>query len=148
MKIISKNNDIGVNIFGIDEVMETDPDGDRLIPAKYVQLLTEPTEGYEKVINLFWHDNNFSVVKCLSRLLSGQVSGRKEAKHFCPYCLNHFGKSELLVRHIRDCRERGRQRTIFPKAEGKTKEDGTIQAVKPTTTFKNHKDTTDAPFSI
>ena len=84
-KIFSKNNDIGVNVFGIEEVMEMDPDGDRLITAKYLQLLTEPTEEYEKVINLFWHDNHFSVVKCLSRLLFGQVSGRKEAKHFCPY---------------------------------------------------------------
>ena len=62
-KIFSKNNDIGVNVFGIEEVMEPDPDGDRLITAKYVQLLTEPTEEYEKVINLFWHDNHFSVVK-------------------------------------------------------------------------------------
>ena len=122
--------------------METDC----LITAKYVQLLTEPTEEYEKVINLFWHDNLFSVVKCLSRLPSGQVSGRKEAKHFCPYCLN--GTSELMVRHIGDCRERGRQRTIFPKAEGETKEDGTIQVGKRTTMFKNHKHTTDVPFSI
>ena len=126
VKIFSKNNNIGVNVFDIEEVMETDPDGDRLIPAKYVQLLTEPTEEYEKVINLFWHDNHFSVVKCLSRLLSHQVSGRKEAKHFCPYCLNHFGTRQLMVRHIRDCRERGRQRTISPKAEGETREDGTI----------------------
>jgi hypothetical protein len=53
-----------------------------------------------------------------------------------------------MVRHIRDCRERGRQRTIFPKAEGSTKEDGTIQVGKPTTMFKNHKHTTDVPFSI
>ena len=51
VKIFSKNNNIGVNVFGIEEVMETDPNGDRLITAKYVQLLTEPTEKYEKVIN-------------------------------------------------------------------------------------------------
>ena len=68
VKIFSKNNDIGVNVFGIEEVMETDPDGDRLVSTKYVQLLTEPTEKYEKVINLFSHDNHFCVVKCLSRL--------------------------------------------------------------------------------
>ncbi|CAB4022882.1 Schlafen family member 5, partial [Paramuricea clavata] len=53
-----------------------------------------------------------------------------------------------MVKHIRDCRERGRQRTIFPKDDGETKEDGTIQAGKPTTMFKNHKHTTDVPFSI
>ncbi|CAB4022881.1 Hypothetical predicted protein [Paramuricea clavata] len=29
VKIFSKNNDIGVNVFGIEEVMETDPEGDR-----------------------------------------------------------------------------------------------------------------------
>jgi hypothetical protein len=68
VKIFSKNNDIGVNVFGIEEVMETDPDGDRLVSTKYGQLLTEPTEKYEKVINLFSHDNHFCVVKCLSRL--------------------------------------------------------------------------------
>jgi RNase H-fold protein (predicted Holliday junction resolvase) len=148
VKTFSKNNNIGVNVFGIEEVMETDPDGDRLLSTKYVQLLTEPTEEYEKVINLFWHDNHFSVVKCLSRLLSSQVSGSKRMEHFCPYCLDHFGTRQLMVKHIRDCLERGRQRTIFPKAEGETKEDGTIQAGKPTTMFKNHKHTTDVPFSI
>ena len=124
VKTFSKNNNIGVNVFGTEEVLETDPDGDRLLSTKYVQLLTEPTEEYEKVINLFWHDNHFSVVKCLSRLLSSQVSGSKRTEHFCPYCLNHFGTRQLMVKHIRDCRERGHQRTIFPKAEGETKEDG------------------------
>jgi hypothetical protein len=46
VKIFSKNNNIGVNVFGLEEVMETDPDGDRLSAAKYVQLLTEPTEEF------------------------------------------------------------------------------------------------------
>ncbi|CAB4024905.1 Hypothetical predicted protein [Paramuricea clavata] len=138
VKTFSKNNNIGVNVFVIEEVMETDPDGDRLIAAKYVQLLTKPTEEYEKVINLFWHDNYFSVVKCLSRLLSGLVSGGKEAKHFCPYCLNHFGTKQLMVNHIKDCRVRGRQRTIFPSAKGEI----------PTIKFKSHKHPTDVPFSI
>ena len=148
VKIFSKNNNIGVNVFGIEEDMETDPNGDRLIAAKYVQLLTEPTEDYEKVINLFWHDDHFSVVKCLSRLLSGQMSGRKEAKHFCPYCLNYFGTKQLMINHIKDCRERGRQRTIFPVAVGDIKENGKKQEDKPTVIFKNHKHTTDVPFSI
>ena len=148
VKIFSKNNDIGVNVFGIEEVMETDPDGNRLVPAKYVQLLTEPTEECEKAINLFWHDNHFSVVKCLSRLLSSKVSGSKRTEHFCPYCLNHFGTRQLMVNHIKDCRERGRQRTIFPKPKGEVKEDGKVQKDRPTTKFKNHKHTTDVPFSI
>jgi hypothetical protein len=65
VKIFSENNNIGINVFGIEEIMETDPDRDRLITAKYVQLLTEPTERYGKVINLFWHDDHFSTVKCL-----------------------------------------------------------------------------------
>ena len=128
--------------------METDPDGDRLIAAKYVQLLTEPTEEYEKVINLFWHDDHFSTVKCLSRLLSSQVSGNGKSEHFCPYCLNHFGTEQLMNSHTKDCCERGRQRTIFPVAVGDTKENGKKQEEKPIITFKNHKHTTDVPFSI
>jgi hypothetical protein len=52
VKIFSKNNNIGVNVFGIEEVMETDPDGNRLIAAKCVQLLTEPTEEYGKTRKL------------------------------------------------------------------------------------------------
>jgi hypothetical protein len=148
VKIFSKNNNIGVNVFGIEEIMETDPDGNHLIAAKYVQLLTEPTEEYEKIINLFWHDDHFSVVKCLSRLLSGQVSGKKEAKHFCPYCLNYFGTEQLMNNHIKNCRERGQQRTIFPVAVGDIKKDGKKQEEKPIIKFKNHKHTTDVPFSI
>jgi hypothetical protein len=148
VKIFSKNNNIGVNVFGIEEIMETDPDGNHLITTKYVQLLTEPSEEYEKVINLFWHDDHFSVVKCLSRLLSSQVSGNGRSEHFCPYCLNNFGTEQLMNNHIKDCRERGQQRTIFPVAVGDTKENGKKQENKPIITFKNHKHTTDVPFSI
>ncbi|CAB4026565.1 uncharacterized transposon-derived [Paramuricea clavata] len=148
VKIFSENNNIGVNVFGIEEIMETDPDGDRLIAAKYVQLLTELTEEYEKVINLFWHDDHFSTIKCLSRLLSSQVSGNGKSEHFCPYCLNHFGTEQLMNSHTKDCCERGRQRTIFPVAVGDTKANGKKQEEKPIITFKNHKHTTDVPFSI
>ena len=82
-----KNNEINVNIFSYDD------------DTKKVYTLRLNNTSYETVINLFFYDEHYGVVKNLSRLVSSQKNKNKRQKFICVRCLNHFGSGKVLGNH-------------------------------------------------
>ncbi|KYN17056.1 hypothetical protein ALC57_10677, partial [Trachymyrmex cornetzi] len=48
---------------------------------------------------------HFAWIKDLSRLVSMQLTGKKNKKYFCDRCLHYFGSSEKLQTHEVDCQK-------------------------------------------
>ncbi len=61
-------------------------------------------EENSEFINLFLNDDNhFCVIKNLSRLVSSQLSDKKNKKHFCLSCMNGFSTDKILKTHQEVC---------------------------------------------
>ena len=91
--------------------------------------------GSTNSINLFLWKNHYSVIKDISRLVSSQINKKKNKKHICNRCLNAFGSSELLERHLEVCSDNNYQRHEYPEPNT-------------TTEFKNYERTQTVPFVI
>jgi hypothetical protein len=120
IKKFEENNNIGVNIFSADESLKVYP----------LRLAGKPNP-----INLFLWKNHYSVIKDMSRLISAQISGKKNKKYICSRCLNAFGSDELLEKHLELCSNNDYQRHGYPKPGSTTK-------------FRNYVKTQTVPFAI
>ena len=147
--IFAKNNGIGVNVYGIEKFMETDDPENPPLPTEYVHSLTGPigTE-YDKGVDLFFHDNHYSVISNLSRLLSGQISKHNGKVEICPYCQNHFGDERIWGNHLEKCRNLDHQRTIYPNVKEEKTPEGIKYLVKPTMKFEKWGHMERVPFII
>jgi hypothetical protein len=95
--IFAKSNGKGVNVYGIEKFTETDDTANPPLPTEYVHSFTGPIGiEYDRGVNLFFHDNHYSVISNLSRLLSGQISKHDGKVEICPYCQNHFGNERIF----------------------------------------------------
>ena len=101
------NNNVSVLVFGHNDK--------KIIPL-YV-----PVERREKVIRLFFHKNedgtksHYDVVKSTSRLVSSQVSKNEKKKYVCDFCLNPFGKEDLLDKHVEYCSKHDAVNVVMPE---------------------------------
>ncbi|CAB3996294.1 Hypothetical predicted protein, partial [Paramuricea clavata] len=120
IKKFERNNNVGVNVFGLDG-------SHKVCPLR----ISSNTDS----INLFLWKNHYSVIKDMSRLVGSQINEKKNKKHICNRCLNAFGSSELLERHLKLCSNNNYQRHEYP-------EPGT------TTEFKNYERIQTVPFVI
>ncbi len=140
--IWEKNNEnkININVYGFDE------DSKKVYVIKMSDNFTSTVledESHEhdpttqtKFINLFLHDDNhFCVVKNLSRLVSSQISKKKNKKHFCLSCMNGFGTNKILETHQEVCLKHKTQTEIYPKPGETTK-------------FKNYERLCNVPFVV
>ena len=75
----------------------------------------------EKVIRLFFYKNedgtksHYNTVKDMSRLVSSQYSKKRARRYICDYCLNPFGRQDLLDKHLEYCSKHDAVNTIMPK---------------------------------
>ncbi len=93
-------------------------------------------EDQNNFISLFLHDDkHYCVVKSLGRLVSSQLSKKKNKKHFCLNCMNGFGTEKILVAHQEFCLKRKPQTEVFPNP-GETLK------------FKNYERLHDVPFAV
>ena len=116
-------NEIAVNVYGYE---------------KNVYPLRVSKTEYSNHVNLLISQDekkHYCLIKSISRLLSSQVSTKKEEKFFCPRCLNSFGRQELLDNHLELCRDSEAVRIKMPK-------EGTFVH------FKNQHKKMDMPFVI
>ena len=98
------NNDVSILVFGYN---------DECIISLYV-----PIERREKVICLFLKDENTShycVIKDMSRLVASQVSKKEKKKFICDFCLNVFGRQDLLDKHVEYCSKHDAVNVTMPK---------------------------------
>ncbi len=72
-----------------------------------------------ETVNLFLHDDNhYCSFTDLSRLVSSQLSKKKNKKYICLCCINAFGSKEKLAEHSELCVNHELQRHVYPM-EGK-----------------------------
>ena len=102
-----KNNKMSVIVLGYDTEDE-------------VSILRTPKEKNEKTVTLLLikdKDGNkhYCLVKCLSRLLSHQVSKGKRKRYFCHYCLNGLNTETFLTNHKEYCLTHDCVKTEYPE---------------------------------
>ncbi|XP_022809570.1 uncharacterized protein LOC111346556 [Stylophora pistillata] len=118
------NPEIGVNVYmyenGLNPLRVTSQDRD----CKHIDLLLIE-DG----------DKKHCIIKNLSRLVSSELSKRKNKKFICRRCLNYFGSQRLLDTHDVLCRFHEAVREKMPK------EDTFLS-------FKNHHKKIDMPFVV
>ncbi len=132
--IWEKNNNKFVNVFGYDE------DTQKVYTIRMrdgcSSIVLEEEEEQNKFISLFLHDDkHYCVVKSLGRLVSSQLSKKKNKKHFCLNCMNGFGTNKMLTTHQEVCLKRKPQTEVFPNPGDTTK-------------FKNYERLHDVPFAV
>ncbi len=128
----SKNKNIKINVFGYDE------DTQKVYTIRMHDGCASIVLGEEenKFISLFLHDDkHYCVVKNLSRLVSSQLSKKKNKKHFCLNCMNGFGTDKILESHQEACQKRKPQTEVFPNPGDTTK-------------FKNYERLHDVPLVV
>ena len=113
MKVIDihkfeKANEINVNVFSYDD------------ETKKVYTLRLSKMNNEECVNLFLYDEHYSVVKDLSRLISTQLSKKKQKKYICSRCLNAFGSPKTLQTHIEYCQNHDHQHHVYPNKNNDT----------------------------
>ena len=129
--IWERNNNKFVNVFGYDE----DTQKVYVIRMRDGCSSTVLEEEKNKFISLFLHDDNHYCVKNLGRLVSSQISKRKNKKHFCLNCMNGFGTDKILAAHQEVCLKRKPQNEVFPNPGDTTK-------------FKNYERLHDVPIVV
>ncbi len=130
--IWEKNNNKFVNVFGYDE----DTQKVYVIRMRDGCSSTVLEEEQNKFISLFLHDDNhYCVVKNLGRLVSSQISKKKNKKHFCLNCMNGFGTEKIPTTHQEVCLKRKPQNEVFPNPGEITK-------------LKNYERLHDVPFAV
>ena len=118
------NPSISINVFGFE--------GD-VYPLRLSKSKSEQT------INLLLisdgEKQHYCLIKCLSRLLSSQLTKHDHANSFCLYCLNHFPNGEKLKIHEEYCLKNQSIRIEMP-------EKGSL------VTFIHHKHSIKVPFVV
>ena len=101
------NNNISINVFGFDDEKE------------YVfPLRISNKEGKNHIDILLIESNGekrYCLIKNMSRLLLSQFSKRKSKIYVCHYCLQKFGKEEILKNHLEYCSKFKCVKTVYPK---------------------------------
>ncbi|KYN17767.1 hypothetical protein ALC57_09937, partial [Trachymyrmex cornetzi] len=91
-------NTVSINVYGIEN--------------KQVLPLRLTSDKKEKHVNVLYLQDprndgvgHFAWIKNLSRLVSSQLSRKKNKKLFCDRCLHYFGSSQKLQTHEVDCQK-------------------------------------------
>ena len=126
--VFEKNNKMNVNVFSYDE------ESGRYGRIYTLRRISPP--NYDKAVNLFFYDENYSVVKNLSRLVSGQKSKNHNKKYICERCLNHFSSDHVLQDHLEWCSKHDHLRHVHPSPLNNTEY------------FKNYQRMQKVPFAV
>ena len=106
-----ENNNISLLVFGHEETVN----------KTYIVPLYVPKVRRERIVRLLFLKNedgtesHYCVVKDMSRLVSSQISKKKKRKYVCDFCLNAFGRQDLLDAHEEYCSRHDAVNTVMPK---------------------------------
>ena len=121
----NNNNNIAINVFDYDEKEEIFP----------LRISNKENDR----INILLLERNgkrhYCLIKDMSRLFSSQCSKKKYKIYVCNYCLQKFGKEEILKEHLEYCSKFECGKTVYPK-KGETLK------------FKNYERMHDIPFIV
>lgn len=118
-----KQNNVNVNIYSLDN------DNKTRIPLHISK------QNSDEVVNLFYWNNHYSLIKNFSRFSGGRY------EFTCPNCLASYAKPDAYKNHIGICKQLNENGSFVKMPEEKTmkKEDGTEYKIKPQTYFKDYK---------
>ena len=111
------NNNITINVFGFHE-KEEEEENEEIFP-----LRVSEKKGNNHV-NILLIENNgkkHCLIKSMSRLLVTQFTNRKNKIYICNYCLQKFGKEEILNNHLEYSSKHKCGKTVFRKKGDTTK---------------------------
>ncbi|EGI67314.1 hypothetical protein G5I_04097 [Acromyrmex echinatior] len=113
------------------------------IKNKQVLSLRLINEKKEKHVNVLYVQDprndgigHFAWIKNLSRLVSSQISRKKNKKFFCDRCLHYFNTNEKLQSHVMDCEKMNDSAIRLPSVVDKWLE------------FEDHCNKQSAPFIV
>ena len=118
-KKFERNNNISLLVFG-HEVFESMRKGEVVENIRIIPLYI-PTERYERVVRLFFENEEGEGHCCtiinMSGLISRQIKSHNKGRGIfvCDYCLNHFGTQKLLDKHGESCSKYKAVKTEYPK---------------------------------
>jgi len=123
-KFERNNTDLSVNVFGYEDFV-------------YPLRISKHDRKDAVDLLLISNDttNHYCLIKNLSKLLSTQVSNKKDSRLYCRRCLNSFISKEALDKHKRYCNQHAVVRPEMP-------EPGSVL------TFKNHNRSMRVPFVV
>lgn len=113
-------NNIAINVYGLDEYKVNIK-----IPLKISKNKSD------KIVNLFFHDNHYSLIKNFSRFCG-------EGIYACPRCLRSYKNDDCYKRHLADCENLNENGSlcVMPKnLECTNKKTGQKFTVKPSIKF-------------
>ena len=102
ISVFETDNHINVNVFSYDE------------ETKKVYTLRLSTNNFDTIVNLFYFNEHYGVVKNLSRVVSSQKSKHDNKKHICMRCLNHFKSEKALQDHLKWCTKHDHHHHVYP----------------------------------
>ena len=123
-KFERQNPTISINVFGHEEYVYP------LRVSKY-----EDREAVNLLLIFDEERKHYCLIKNMSKLVSSQLNKKKNAKHLCLRCLNHFPTQERLDMHKEYCSANEAVNIEMP-------EEGT------TLSFKNYNRSTRTPFIV
>ncbi|XP_011685688.1 PREDICTED: uncharacterized protein LOC105448679 [Wasmannia auropunctata] len=105
-------NAISINVYTIENVEQVS-----ILPIRLANTKKE------KHVNLLYVEKDgvghFTWIKNLSRLVSSQLSKKKNKKYICDRCLHYFSSSEKLEVHTVDCGEMNECAIRLPSEDNK-----------------------------
>ena len=119
------NNNIAINVLGADEKEEIFPLRISNKENDHINILLIERNGKK----------HYCLIKSMSRLFSSQCSKKEHKIYVCNYCLQKFGKEEILKDHLEYCSRFKCGKTVFP-VKGETLK------------FKNFERMHDIPFMV
>ncbi|KAJ8975411.1 hypothetical protein NQ317_018682 [Molorchus minor] len=122
-----KNNDISVNVFGLEMDLKSKFS---VVRVRLTKQKFEKHRDDEEEVEIKYHS---CYIKDLPRLLSSQLS-KKLIKNFCDRCLNYFSSQDKLNDHLEYCEKLNDCKVEFSR--------------EPYVQFKNFVNKENVPFSM
>ena len=119
-----KKNNITIHVYTVDEKDEK---------TKY--SLYRSKNKTDEVVNLFYYNKHYSLIKSWSRFTGG------EHNHVCPHCFWKYANIEYFNKHLINCEKLNENGSlvIMPKAREQVDKTGRTYTVEPRTYYNNYK---------
>ena len=98
--IFENINKVSVMVLGWDEDQER---------AEYLRI---PKIKHAKTVRLFLHEDHYSVVTSMSKLVNSDLG--KHKYYFCPYCPYNHRLEESLKNHVEHCAANNLKKVLMP----------------------------------
>lgn len=107
VKKFANQNNMTINVYGLEK--------------KHIYPIIVNKTSKENHVNLLYlsrqNKSHYALIKCMSRLLSAQVSRHNGRMFFCNFCLLHFQKKVSLDAHTKVCGNEQLAAVVLPARE-------------------------------